>query len=417
MSGYEIGPAPGDGPLRARPRRVRLSLLLSVLTVGLGGCTGSLARTIVEPSSGGGLLGIEAGITGPGVEEFRSALEERLAGEVLEAPAPDGTPIRLMVLEPGDYGLEWDVDFRDDGFSFNFRFDARAPDPPAAPDSMGDSAVAETRGARNGAGTSRAADAAPAPGAGEPVGTVVFLHGLYAEGAQLLPQALRFAEAGYRAVLVDLRAHGRSGGRFTTFGVKERRDVVAVLDSLAVRGTLAPPVHLYGASLGAAVALQAVAVGADVDGVVAVAPFADARELLVGAGRSLLPGWLRPLISEARIAAAADEAEELAGFSFRDAATEAVAADVDVPVLLVHARGDGLVPFGHAERLHRRLPCGTLHPVEDRSHVSLMLDPEATVETVLAWLAEVPACRPRAGADGPTPSRAPRRPPAPPRPG
>ena len=100
----------------------------------------------------------------------------------------------------------------------------------------------------------------PAPRAGEPRGTVVLLHGWMMHGDSMLPWALRLGEAGYRAIAIDLRNHGRSGEAPSGYGTREAHDVVDVVAALRARGEVVEPVHLLGVSYGAATALFA---GAD----------------------------------------------------------------------------------------------------------------------------------------------------------
>jgi pimeloyl-ACP methyl ester carboxylesterase len=69
-----------------------------------------------------------------------------------------------------------------------------------------------------------------------PRGVVVVLHGLTDQKESMLSIAESFADAGYLAVTPDLRAHGISGGRYTSMGFREKRDMVALLDYLAGQG-------------------------------------------------------------------------------------------------------------------------------------------------------------------------------------
>ena len=73
------------------------------------------------------------------------------------------------------------------------------------------------------------ADAAP------PRGTVLVLHGVVSSGRAMLPHTRRLAHHGYRAVLVDLRGHGKSDGQYLTYGVQESDDLVRVIDALETR--------------------------------------------------------------------------------------------------------------------------------------------------------------------------------------
>lgn len=352
---------PGHGARERRRRRAgRLAVpALLVFATVASGCTGSLARMIVEPSAGSGLFGPGLTEVSGQFAEMRSRVTETLEPDTMRVPGVDGAGIHVLVFEAGDYGFEWEFEWDDDTFRFGFSFEN---------DSVELAGPPETRG------------------------TMVLLHGLYMESFQLLPQALYFAERGYRVVLVDLRAHGRSGGRFVSFGVRERKDLAAVVDTLRERGRIEGTLVLYGTSLGGSVALQAAATGVAVDRVVAVSAMAEAREVVAGSGPEMLPGPLRWLVSEDRVEAAVDRAGRLAGFGWDDASTAALAPDVRVPVLLVHGREDDIVPLGHAERLQGALPCSTLLPVERHGHGSLMLDLDATAGSVLPWLEQDQTC-------------------------
>ena len=61
---------------------------------------------------------------------------------------------------------------------------------------------------------------------------------------------------GYNSVALDLRAHGESEGQFCTFGVKEIKDVKALMDYL-IKNEDIEDIGIWGQSLGGAVALQA----------------------------------------------------------------------------------------------------------------------------------------------------------------
>lgn len=232
-------------------RRFASALLIFLVLAPATGCGPSLTRMIVDPSAGSGLLDLGMKSDGPRMDRFRRIVREGLASAVLDVPAPDGANLRGMVFEPGDYGLHWSTERDEDGFRFRFGFDT---------DSLDRDAVAEAGG------------------------TVILPHGLYATGTRFLPHALSFAERGYRAVLVDLRAHGGSGGQYVTYGVREREDLGTVVATLREQGEPVPPVILFGTSLGGAVAIQGAATGAPADRIVAIAAFADAREPTTASG-------------------------------------------------------------------------------------------------------------------------------------
>lgn len=111
-----------------------------------------------------------------------------------------------------------------------------------------------------------------------PRGTVIVLHGMHASSLSMLGKGRSLAPAGYRAVLVDLRGHGRSAELPVTFGVRECEDLSRVVDDLERRRLLAGKLGVEGISFGAAVAIQFAAHDPRVAAVVSVAGFSSMRE-------------------------------------------------------------------------------------------------------------------------------------------
>ena len=86
--------------------------------------------------------------------------------------------------------------------------------------------------------------------------SVVLAHGLFRSRRELLAHGAWLVRNGCRALLLDLRRHGGSGGERTTLGYLERFDVLAGADYL---GQVFPdePLVLHGVSMGGAAAAGA----------------------------------------------------------------------------------------------------------------------------------------------------------------
>ena len=91
-----------------------------------------------------------------------------------------------------------------------------------------------------------------------PAKTLILLHGISSCKEFFLPVAEKLAGEGFNVVLLDLRAHGESGGEYCTFGYYEKQDVSAVVDMLLARDS-SQKIGVMGHSLGGAIALQALA--------------------------------------------------------------------------------------------------------------------------------------------------------------
>jgi pimeloyl-ACP methyl ester carboxylesterase len=175
--------------------------------------------------------------------------------------------------------------------------------------------------------------------------TVLLLHGVRMDKRSLVPVALALSDAGYRAVLVDLRGHGESTGRFLTYGVAEARDLSAILDALGERSR--GGVGVYGFSYGAAVAIELSARDARIGAVVSIAPFSSLREVTADYERNYLPGPLR-FVPDAWFQRAVDAAGARARFDPDRAAPARAVTRSTAPVLLVHGDADTQVPLRHS---------------------------------------------------------------------
>lgn len=117
-------------------------------------------------------------------------------------------------------------------------------------------------------------------------GCVILFHGLMANKSFVEDEASMFRRWGYNVLLADFRAHGKSGGNTTTFGVKETDEVQQACRFARARGN--SKVILYGISLGAGVCIKAVADGkAAPSAIIADMPFGTLHHHLKARARAL----------------------------------------------------------------------------------------------------------------------------------
>jgi len=179
-------------------------------------------------------------------------------------------------------------------------------------------------------------------------GTMVILHNL-SESKAVFPYfgaAERLANLGYDAVLIDLRCHGRSGGKYITYGAKEKEDVKAVIDSLAGDRSVSGPIYVFGVGLGGATAIQYAAIDPRVKGVLAMAPYKDAQSIC---RRQL--AVVAPTMSNEDFAATMKKAGSLADFDPDKASALVAVAKLSCPLLLVHGMIDLSVPLDHSQAI------------------------------------------------------------------
>ena len=183
---------------------------------------------------------------------------------------------------------------------------------------------------------------AAAPGAP----AVVILHGYPANKADLLPIAGAL-HARFTVLLLDFRSFGKSEGRVTTLGFRERADLRAAVDALAQRGHTR--IGVFGYSLGGAVALLGAAEDPRIRAVAAWAPFADLRVLardLYASFWVLKYPFVELMVLWGRL---------FLGGDITRPSPETAAARLTIPVQIWASRDDDQIPFAHAERLQTAL--------------------------------------------------------------
>ncbi len=185
---------------------------------------------------------------------------------------------------------------------------------------------------------------------------VLALHGIADRRSAMVAHAELLARHGYRVLLADLRGHGDSEGDISTYGVIEAQDVVVWQRWLTERGARA--VFGFGASLGAAVLLQAPRAGARFDGVVAEASyssFADIAQDRIGAKAGAL-SWFARLLSRPIIASGVLYVRLRYDIDLAQASPAQAAAATDTPVLLIHGDADVETPPWHSMAIRDASP-------------------------------------------------------------
>ncbi len=154
-------------------------------------------------------------------------------------------------------------------------------------------------------------------------------------------------EGGFNTLVVDQRAHGHSGGRTISFGIRERFDCKAWADYAFERFGRGTPIVLCGVSMGAATVLMAseLPLPETVAGVVADCPYSAPEDIL----RETCRQWklpVKPTVWLLRLAA-----RIYGGFDLRAASAVEAVKNTRLPVLLIHGEDDRLVPCEMSRRL------------------------------------------------------------------
>jgi pimeloyl-ACP methyl ester carboxylesterase len=203
--------------------------------------------------------------------------------------------------------------------------------------------------------------------------TVLLVHGWEGHAAQLVPFAGPLLDEGFRVVVFDMPAHGRSEGRLANVVKMAQavREVAAEIASLA-----GEPLHAVIAhSLGGAASVLAMKQGVSAEHVVLLAPVAEPRPFVRQTAKMLE-------LSEERIEGLMEGFRRIVGGDFGLVDVRFVARQMDVPALIFHDPADREVPFEHGESIAYEWRHSRFVRLEGLGHRRLLKDPKVIEQTI-----------------------------------
>lgn len=200
---------------------------------------------------------------------------------------------------------------------------------------------------------------------------VLAQHGWRGRPTQFGRVAAALVARGYRLIALDAPGHGRSPGRRATPRL--------LADSILAAAANFPEVHaVVGHSLGGAGAAISLELGLAASRLVMIAsPSRPSRFIVEYAERLGLPGRARRALEQWFDAHAGRPAAELDPLSLRFAG--------DVEVLVIHDRGDDVIPVGESQLLEPAWPGARFLYTSGLGHRDLLTD-SAVVAAIVEFL-------------------------------
>ena len=197
-------------------------------------------------------------------------------------------------------------------------------------------------------------------------------------GAHMLARKL-----GYNALVIHQRAHGDSGGRTITFGIRERQDVRLWTEYARDRFGAATPVVLFGLSMGAATVLMGCKEGYpdNVRGIIADSPYSSPADIIKKVCKD--EGYPPFLYLFAELGA-----RIFGGFRLRSCTALDSVKHSSIPILLIHGEDDRMVPCDMSRQIARHCPAGcSILTIPDAGHgLGYMTDPPTYERAVTEFL-------------------------------
>lgn len=193
-------------------------------------------------------------------------------------------------------------------------------------------------------------------------------------------------DAGHNLLLIDHRAHGESGGKTISFGIKERFDILDWVNYARERFDKEKKIILVGVSMGAGTVIMAAGerLPDNVVGVIADCPFSSPVDIIkrVGIERGFPKFLIKPLVFSA--------AALFGRFSLSECSPKEAAARIDIPTLIIHGDADNFVPFSMSEEIRSANPSIMLEKIEGAEHaVSYLKDTERYTSLITKFKDEI----------------------------
>ena len=220
-------------------------------------------------------------------------------------------------------------------------------------------------------------------------GTIICMHGYHStNNIEFVPEVRFLWNLGYNILLPWQRSHGKSEGRYITYGVKERHDLKRwILYTNCHLGAKNKDIFLCGISMGCATTLMAAGLDLpdNVKGIIAdcgyTSPDAIFRHIIKHSFH--IPCF--PVLNLSNLIS-----KLLARFEFKDASTTDAlkqSAPHEIPILFIHGKDDHFVPADMTLQNHDAFPGKKkLLLIEGASHAASYYTDTAAYEAAVRQL-------------------------------
>ncbi|MDD6797436.1 MAG: alpha/beta hydrolase [Clostridia bacterium] len=189
---------------------------------------------------------------------------------------------------------------------------------------------------------------------------------------------------GINILMVDERAHGKSGGNEVTFGIKERYDCKLWVEYAAERFGENKDLLLAGVSMGASSVIMASELGfpQSVKAVIADCGYSEPAAII----KEIIKKMKLPV--EAAYMIVKISAQIFGHFNLEEAAALQAVKKIQIPILFIHGKNDSVVPVYMCNQLYENCQStGKLLIIEGADHAnSAMTDYEAYENAVVEFL-------------------------------
>lgn len=171
--------------------------------------------------------------------------------------------------------------------------------------------------------------------------TIICVHGYHGSPAHDFSLASEALLKCGNLLFIDQRSHGKSEGKYITFGIRECRDCKVWADLISEQMGKDHPIYLDGISMGGTTVLMAsgLELPKNVKGIIADCSYTSPYEIISCISKRMFKREPRLLIASVDL-----YCRVFAGFSLSENSTVRAMEKNRLPILFAHGTGDSLVP-------------------------------------------------------------------------
>lgn len=207
---------------------------------------------------------------------------------------------------------------------------------------------------------------------------VILVHGYMGKASEMVTYAKEFVNMGYNALLLDLRAHGKSEGKYIGMGWPDRKDVLQWIDTLREKEPDCK-IILYGISMGAATVMMTS--GEDTIPNNVKVCIEDCGYTCVWDEFKSLVSSINTVLARVILSSSNMIAKIKLGYGFKKASCIEQIKKNKIPMLFIHGDKDKFVPFSMQQDLYNVANCPKQDLVIEGAHHA----ESAKVNSELYW--------------------------------